>query len=279
MKGLKINWKAVPEAFKLLGKLSKEHAPSILVGAGVVGFGVTCYLVAEAAPKAETAIERAEETVEENIDEPERIDIWKKVKIVAPYYWKAGISGGLTLGCFLTAHKVNLLRLSSLGSMYAIARSDLKELKDKIVQTDGEKKLDTLQNSICQDKRERANYDDIYDTGYGDVIFIDDYTGQVFKSSIPAVRNAIIELNAKLQEDGEAELSEFLYDLGLKFDRKCASYAKFVYQSKQDAIKDYSIMHYGPLSAADPTPVCVLEYSDYLVPTSDFAERYMHYLG
>ena len=58
MKSIKINWKAIPDAFKLLGKYGKENLPTILVGFGVIGFGATLYLTADAAPKAKEAIEK-----------------------------------------------------------------------------------------------------------------------------------------------------------------------------------------------------------------------------
>lgn len=275
MKSIKINWKAIPDAFKLLGKYGKENLPSILVGFGVVGFGATLYLTAEAAPKAKDALERKENLDAEN-GESEKTLI-DKAKIVALYYVKPAITGTLTLGCFLGAHKVNLSRLSSLGAMYALAKGDLKDLKDKIIETDGEKKLETLQDSIVADKRMSTNFDDIYDTHQGDVIFIDRWTGRPFKSSIVAVNRAITSLNNRLMQDQECGLDDFLYDLGLKFDIESAKYVKFVYSTSNDLIHDYQIMKYGPLSSVDSTPVCYLDYADHLVADESLVARSMRY--
>lgn len=206
MRQIKINWKAIPEALKVLGKLGKEHAPSILVGAGVVGFGVTCWFVGEAAIKAETAVERvAEETERDKNDIP----LKEKAKIVAPYYWKAGISGGLSVGCVLVAHKVNLTRISSLGTMYMLAKNELKEVTEKIVETDGQKKMDEINHRIANDVRENCDYSDIYDTGTGDALFIDKYMHKQFRASPTLINNALTEMNTRLMVDGEYSLSTF----------------------------------------------------------------------
>lgn len=282
MKSIKINWKAIPDAFKLLGKYGKENLPTILVGFGVIGFGATLYLTADAAPKAKEAIEKAENDIQEQSEDNgdpacAMLTFAEKAKIVAPYYWKPAITGTLTLGCFLGAHKVNLSRLSSLGAMYALAKGDLKDLKDKIVQTDGEKKLDELHDSIIQDKRENADYDDIYDTHQGNVIFIDSWTGKTFKSSIVAVNRAITSLNNRLMQDQECGLDDFLYDLNLKFDIGAAKHFKFVYSTANDLIHDYQIMKYGPKSSADATPVCYLDYGDRLIADEDMVARSMRF--
>ena len=284
MKSIKINWKAIPDAFKLLGRCGKENLPTILVGFGVIGFGATLYLTADAAPKAKEALEEEEakateeqESEEGENDIPVAMTFTEKAKIVAPYYWKPAITGMLTLGCFLGAHKVNLSRLSSLGAMYALAKGDLKDLKDKIVQTDGEKKLDELHESIIQDKRENADYDDIYDTHQGNVIFIDCWTGRTFKSSIVAVNRAITSLNNRLMQDQECGLDDFLYDLNLKFDVGCAKHFKFIYSTSNDLIHDYQIMKYGPKSSVDATPVCYLDYGDRLIADEDMVARSMRF--
>ena len=270
---IRINWKAIPETMKMLGKIGKEHAPDILVGLGIIGFGVTCYFVGDAAVKAETAIDK--EVRESDVDKND-IPLKEKIKITAPYYWKAGISGGLSVGCILAAHKVNLSRISSLGAMYALARNDLKEVKDKIIETDGQKKLDQINHEIANDVRKNTSYGYIYETGCGNTIFKDKYTGIVFKSSNSAVNDAITTLNTRLMVDGEYGLDDFLYNLHLP-DVGCAKNAVFRANTATDIIHSYQILDYGPLSGVDPTPVCVINYEPFLCPTYDFDARTNRY--
>lgn len=274
MKNFKINWKAIPDALKIVGKYGKEHAPSILVGLGIVGLGAAVYLTADAAPKAKQALEHEEDKRSENNEEPMKfID---KVKIAGPYYIPAGVAVGFTVGCNLAAQKINLSRLSSLGAMYALAKTDLKEIKDKIIETDGQKKLDGINHSVAEDVRRTTKYDYIYDTGMGDTIFVDKYTGFAFKSSATAVNNALTEMNSRLMIDGEYGLDDFLYLLKLP-SYKCACNAVFRANTANDYIHNYQIMDYGPLSETDPTPVCVLNYEPFLCPSYDFDARMNRY--
>lgn len=274
MKGIKINWKVIPDAFKLVGKYGKDHAPSILVGLGIISLGATVYFTADAAPKAKQAIEHAED--EADLQEGEELKTIEKVKIAAPYYIPAAVFGGITIGCNLAAQKINLSRLSSLGAMYAIARNDLKEIKDKIIETDGQKKLDDINHAIADDVRANTNYDKIYCTGRGETIFKDKYTGFVFKSSPTAVNDALTELNARLMVDGEVGLDDFHYMLHIP-SPKCADHACFRANTATDIIHGYQILDYGPMSETDPTPVCVINYEAFLCPSYDFDARMGRY--
>ena len=276
MRQIKINWKAIPDALKVLGKLGKEHAPSILVGAGVVGFGLTCWFVGEAAVKADTAIERVAEETERNKND---ISLKEKLKISAPYYWKAGISGGLSVGCVLVAHKVNLTRISSLGTMYMLAKNELKEVTDKIVETDGQKKMDEINHKIANEVREKTvvDSDDVYDTGTGDILIIDKYMHKQFRGSASLINNALTEMNTRLMVDGEYPLSDFLFELHLPWaDADAAKIAVFRANTATDIIHSYQICDWGPMGK-DQSKACVLNYVPYLCPSWDFDARMNKY--
>lgn len=275
MKGIKINWKAIPDAFKVIGKYGKEHAPSILVGLGVIGLGATVYFTAEAAPKVQKALEHAEDIREENGDE--ELKFIDKIKIAAPYYIPAGVSAGFTIVCNLAAQKINISRLSSIGAMYALARNDLKEVKDKIVETDGQKKMDEINHSIANDVREKSNYEDIYDTGRGDTIFIDKFLHKTFKASPTIINNALTEMNSRLMVDGEYELSELLYNMHLPWsDCEAAKLVVFRANTATDIIHSYQICDWGPLGQ-EQSPVCVINYEPYLCPSYNFDARMNKY--
>lgn len=275
MKGIKINWKAIPDAFKVVGKYGKEHAPSILVGLGIIGLGATVYFTADAAPKAKSRIDYENDLRSENGEE--ELKLIDKVKIAAPYYIPAGASAVFTVGCNVAAQKINLSRLSSLGVMYAVARNDLKEIKDKIIETDGQKKMDEINHSIANDVREKTNCDDIYDTGRGDTIFIDKFLHKTFKASPTVINNALTEMNSRLMVDGEYELSEFLYAMHLPWsDCEAARMAVFRANTATDIIHSYQICDWGPLGQ-EQSPVCVINYSQYLCPSYDFDARMNRY--
>lgn len=283
MKGIKINWKAIPDAFKLVGKYGKDHAPSILVGLGIISLGATVYFTADAAPKAKQAIERAED--EADLQEGEELKTIEKVKIAAPYYIPAAVFGGITIGCNLAAQKINLSRLSSLGAMYAIARNDLKEIKDKIIETDGQKKLDNIEYNVSKESALGIDDLNIYDTGRGNTIYIDIYARRAFKTSPTEINNALTAMNTRLMVDGECELRDFLYDLGVPWSN--ANFVKnavFRANTATDVINQYQIVRYVHDDDANDlaclfegSKICVLDYANFLCPSWDFDARMNKY--
>lgn len=197
---MKINWKAVPEAFKVLGKLGEKHLPTILTGLGVAGFIGTAVLAAKEAPKAETAIRKAEREKSERENPGElalpkvNLTLWEKTKATAGYYWPSVALGTASTVCILSAHKIDLTRLASVTAAYQLSKKDIKELKDKIIEKDGEKKLEEYRSDIREDTL-RAHADKginpVY-TGYGDTLFYEPMSQTFFYDDIFRVEKILI---------------------------------------------------------------------------------------
>ena len=198
-KSLKQIGKTVPETLRILLKLGKEHLPTVLTVLGIGCGFATCVLTAEAAPKAVKAIEHEEDTKMQTT--AEGLSTVEKLRVGAPYYWKAAVCGCTAIGLVLYANHVSMSRIASMAALYSASKGELKAVKDKILETDGKKKLDEIEHAVAQERREAAlknPFCDITETGCGQTIFVDEFTGYRFYSSVMEVSNAICELNAEL---------------------------------------------------------------------------------
>ena len=254
---MKINWKAVPEAFKVLSKLGEKHLPTILTGIGVAGFYGTAIMAAEEAPRAESAIKKAQRDLacpEANFSDDEQycevrtLTKWEKVKIAAGYYWPSIALGAASTACVLGAHKIDLTRLASVTAAYQLSKKDLKELKDKIIEKDGDEKLKEYEKDIHEPAVQRIRSDygagGIYDTGKGTTIFFDPTIGMPFYCDLWKVEKAIDHMVSVCKTDDEYPLSAFRHELGLPRNDHEGSY-HFYYEFVRDTLshveeRDYS---------------------------------------
>lgn len=282
MNKLKINWKAVPEALAVVGKYGKQHLPTIFV---ITGLGLSVYskvLTAHESVKAQKAIDHEARERLDNGKEP--LDRIGRAKIYLEYCWLSMLveSGGIAL--ILAAHKINLGKIAAMTSLYQVSKNELRELKNKIVDEGGKASLKNLEREIRGENfnAEELQEGGIYETGKGNTLFIDKFTGASFHSSITFVNTAITELNTQLQEgtgygeNGYVELTDFLDLLGENSrNKKCGKYCAFRYNSPRDVIHPQQILDWHDY--VDPTTgeprVCFIDYADFLTPSDDFVER------
>lgn len=282
---MKINWKAVPEAFKVLGKLGEKHLPTILTGLGVAGFIGTAILAAKEAPKAESAIRKAQRDLEcpeaKYADDEKTFEIrtltrWEKVKITAGYYWPSVALGTASTACILSAHKIDLTRLASVTAAYQLSKKDLKELKDKIIEKDGQEKLKEYRQDIHQDEMNRYPSDaPIFNTGKGLTIFRDPFTGRLFYSDVWEVQKAIKHAVMDARDMGCAQVSDLRSEWGLPKASKDDDY-EFYPESFSD-VDSYCdnidiFLEYNRMSAGDPRTVIWINLDEKAFNKHDYSD-------
>ena len=227
---MKINFKAIPEAMKVVGKVLERNKSTILVGAGLAGWIGTAVLVGKAAPKAKTAEAQAER------EKGEELTTVEKVKATWQYYIPAAGLGVVSSAAIVYAHKLDLTKVASLMSTYQLTKGELKQLKDKIVEKDGEEKLKEYQKETHEDQLNKVDKEHILDTGKGTTIFYEPLTGTLFYSDIWHVEKALIRMVEQCtRNDGMCSLDELLDDLDLPTTPLTADYAFF-----RDGVGDIS---------------------------------------
>lgn len=227
---MKINFKAIPEAMKVIGKALERNKSTILVGAGLAGWIGTAVLVSKAAPKAKTAEAQAER------EKGEELTFVEKAKATWQYYIPATAAGVVSSAAIIYAHKLDLTKVASLVSTYQLTKGELKQLKDKIVEKDGPEKLQEYKKDTHEDTLKKIDKEHILDTGKGTTIFYEPLTGTLFYSDIWHVEKALIRMVEQCtRNDGMCSLDELLDDLDLPTTPLTADYAFF-----RDGVGDIS---------------------------------------
>lgn len=276
-----INFRAIPETINAIAKVGKQHAPTILTIVGITGFWAAGVMTAMEVPKVEEAIaQEASRRAENGLEPLDRLD---KGKIIAEHMWRPAAVAGASTIAVAGANKINLSRLAGMTALYRSAKGELSAIQDRVLN----KESDSLKKSDLEKARQqihRTEYeknpvreeDRIHETGNGNTLFVETYSGARFHSSVTAVNTAITELNTRLQEDQYLALDEF-YDM-LDIDarsRKCGKYAAFRLNGKYDLIHPNQILDWRDY--VDPTTgeprICFIDFERFLTPSDDFAER------
>ena len=205
--------KSVRGVAKGVGRALKKRSPELLTGIGIGGMLTTTFLAVKATPKALLLIEQEKDKLGE-----EKLTPVETVKATWLCYIPAAITGVVSVICLIGASATNSRRNAALATAYTLSESALKEYREKVVETIGEKKEKAIRDEIAKDKVAKAPLSEqrVIFTGKGDTLCYDTLSGQYFKSDIEKIRRAINELNRNLVLNGYVSLNDLYYLLGLR---------------------------------------------------------------
>lgn len=235
-----------------------KHSPEILVGIGIAGMVTTTILAVSETPKAIKCVE--EKKIEKNV---EKLTPLETVEAAWKCYIPAAITGVLSTACIVGASSVNLRRNAALATAYTLSETALREYQDKVVETIGEKKEETIRNSVNQGKLDKnpVENNEVFITEKGRTLFYDPISGRYFKSDIETVRKAVNEVNRLMVGEGYICLNELYEALGLDPIRVGDDIGWRVDKSLID-------LKLGSQIATDGTPCIVLDY--FVAPKYDY---------
>jgi hypothetical protein len=173
-------------------------------------------MAVKATPKAlDIMAEIKEKHEEEHTDKKARgKDILKNV---VPVYIPAAVTGTLSVTCLIGACSVNARRRAALATAYTLSEQALKEYQEKVIETIGEKKEQSIRDSIDKDKIDRNPVvnTEVIITEKGNTLCYDAISGRYFKSDIEKLRKVVNELNRQMISDMYVSLNDFYYEIGL----------------------------------------------------------------
>ena len=203
----------------------KFNKQTILTGISIAGVAASVVVTAIMAPKAHEAIKAKRSEMKSQYRWPEAhklttADKLELVKTAAPYYIPTALLSILTVGTIIVNHHVNhkaLLGLSATTSYLVANRDNLKrfiETNPKLKDEAEKYKSYFLppKNRLCT----------IEETGEGDLLCFEAYTGRIFRSSEEAVTKAedkLIEQYLDEEDGGEfgyANYNDFYYYLKIR---------------------------------------------------------------
>lgn len=190
-----------------------KHSPEILVGIGITGMITTTVLAVSETPKALKCIERRK--AELHTDE---LTAMETIEAAWKCYIPSAVTGVLSTACLIGASSVNLKRNAALATAYTLSETAMREYRDKVVETIGEKKEEAIRDSIAKDKIDEhpVSKSDIILTEKGDTLCYDVINDRYFKSDIDKLKRAANEVSHTMLIEGYVSLNEFYEEIGLK---------------------------------------------------------------
>lgn len=189
-----------------------KRSPEILTGIGIAGMITTTVLAVKATPKALTLMEERKWDLE-----VEKLTPIETIKTTWKCYIPAAITGTVSIGCLIGASSVNARRNAALATAYKLSETALSEYRDKVVETIGEKKEQTIREKVDKDRVEKnpVSKSEVIITEKGNTLCYDSISGRYFKSDIEKIKRAVNELNRRMTYDVYVSLSEFYDELDL----------------------------------------------------------------
>ena len=189
-----------------------KHSPEILTGIGIAGMITTTIMAVRATPKALILIEERKEEID--VDKLTPVEL---IKTTWTCYIPAAITGGLSIICLIGASSVNARRNAALATAYTLSESALKEYQEKVIETIGEKKEQTVRDAIAKDRIDKnpVSSREVIITEKGNTLCYDAISGRYFKSDIDKLKKAENELNRRMRDEMYISLNDFYYEIGL----------------------------------------------------------------
>ena len=193
-------------------KALKKHSPEILTAIGIGGMIGTTIMAVKATPKALMLIE--DKKFEEQAEELTPIEV---VKTCWKCYVPAAVTGVMSVVCFVGASSINTRRNAALITAYTLSESALREYKEKVVETIGEKKERVVRDAIAKDKidSQPVSKSNVVVTGKGNTLCFDVMSGRYFESDIDKLKKIQNELNRTMLQEDYISLNEFYHEIGL----------------------------------------------------------------
>lgn len=209
-----------------------KHSPGILMGFGIGGMIATTVLAVTATPKAMACIEEekraqnralireAEELGHDTCTQIGKLRPLDVVRVTWKCYIPAAITGVLSTSCLLLSGSVHARRNAALATAYKLSETALREYREQVIDTIGEKKEQVVREKVNQKKLDDTpvTKSEIYYTGKGTTLFLEPLSTRYFESDIDRVRKAENVLNKQMLHDicGSVSVNEFYDELGIE---------------------------------------------------------------
>lgn len=238
------------ELLKNIQSGMKKHAPEILTGFGIAGMISATIMAVRATPKAMQLLEKRKKEVDE-----EKLSPIDTVKTAGACYIPSAIVSCVSVACLVGASSANMRRNAALATAYAIAESNLKEYQEKVIETVGKKKEQSVRDAVAKEKiaKDPVGGREVYVTSYGDTLCYDVISGRYFKSDIETIRRAANEVNRRMIHDMYISLNEFYDEIGLDHTRMGDDLG---WNVNDDLLE----LTFSSQLASDGTPCLVLDY-------------------
>ena len=213
-------------------KMVDDHQREIMLGGAIAGAVITAVTAWKAGIKADKLIQKHRENLdhleedyaneeiqmtEDEYKERKKDLVVDAVKEIAPVVASPVIACAGTIISVVGGYKVASNQIAVLSSLYTMSKEALNDFQDKSKEMYGAKKTQDIKDSIAVDKvlESPPKTDTVINTGHGQVLCRDDYTGHYFYSEPEYIRKCINDINEQLRDEYFVSLNDFYEALGL----------------------------------------------------------------
>lgn len=195
-------------------KISK-HSPAILIGFAIVSGGTAIVLAVKETPKA---LQRIEDKKQEY--QVDKLSSWETVKVTWPCYIPSALAFAFAAGCAIGSQSIHVKRNAALATAYKVSETALLEYRDKVIETIGEKKEQTVRDKVAQEQinKNPVKQSEVVVTGKGASLCLDPFSKRYFEADIESIRRAENKLNKAMMQSicGSTSLNDFYVEIGLE---------------------------------------------------------------
>lgn len=199
-----------------------KYSPEILMGLGTAGMLTAIVMGIAATPKALELIKEEEDRQNEDAQfEDEVVPISKKdcIRVAWRCYVPTIVTAAMSTACLVGSSRVNYKRNAALAAAYNLSESAFKNYRAKVMETVGPTKEREVRDGLAKDvveKKFKGSENEIIETGFGDTIFIDELSGQEFRSSVDHIRRAEGRLLKNMVRNDYVSLNDLYYEIGIR---------------------------------------------------------------
>lgn len=200
----------------------KSQAPEIMLSGGIVLYGLAIVTAAKSTPRYLQERDRAEIDKGEPLTaKEEAVMVVKEYRVPFMFYLMATAN---VVGSYNIQNRTIMTLttgINTLAMAYNKKLSEFDDYRNVVIDQIGENKERKIANVVAQDTVDNVINSNsiIYETGNGDVIFMDAWTGVLFKSCQNAVDRAFLILEEDLKADDWVPIAR-LYEIWFERNRR-----------------------------------------------------------
>lgn len=181
---------------KQAAAIAKENSPVLLTIANGVGTITAVVLSARAGWKANDAIRKAEK------EKGEKLTPQEKAKVCWKIFLPTGVATAGAIGSGIGATASSMKKTTAISAVASASEMALDELREKVKEKVGDKKAEEIDKEIDISRAEKVaqTNPDVIITDGGNSLFIESYTGTVFRSSAAAIERGCNQIDHRLAQ-------------------------------------------------------------------------------
>lgn len=192
---------------------ASKHLPTVLTVISGVGLAATAYLFTRAGMKAERLMQHE---VRVNEEYENRYPTYSETALITWQEYVVPASVGVaTLICLASASVLNVKRQATLMGAYALGERTWAKYRNKVQEMVGFDNEKVIRSETVKDvAAERKMPSDIH--GGGETVYLDVFSGQLFRSDETTIRRGQENANERAEEDGFVPLNYFYDQIGAR---------------------------------------------------------------